>query len=132
MAKISKGKEHKDLIWRCPACTNSPVVCMHGVHVFRSQFLTTKLDCRNRGLGRKMGDGVQFTITALGGLAFGFWCSWKLSLLILTVVPLMAGITGVVIKLNQTKTARASSEEIYSSFRLSLHLCHPLLSLLSF
>ncbi|OEU13357.1 P-loop containing nucleoside triphosphate hydrolase protein [Fragilariopsis cylindrus CCMP1102] len=61
-----------------------------------------------RGLGRKMGDGVQFTITALGGLAFGFWCSWKLSLIILCVVPFMAIITSWVMKLNQTKTARAS------------------------
>eukprot|EP00536_Pseudo-nitzschia_multiseries_P017972 jgi/Psemu1/227243/e_gw1.1993.2.1 len=61
-----------------------------------------------RGLGRKLGDGVQFTITAIGGLAFGFWCSWKLSLLLMAIVPVMVLVTGLVLKLNQTKTARAN------------------------
>jgi len=61
-----------------------------------------------RGLGRKMGDGIQFSITAIGGLAFGFWCSWKLSLLLIAIVPLMAVVAGLVVKLNKTKTARAN------------------------
>ena len=61
-----------------------------------------------RGLGRKLGDGIQFSITAVGGLAFGFWCSWKLSLLLIAIVPVMAIVTGFVVKLNKTKTARAN------------------------
>mmetsp|Transcript_4918 Transcript_4918/g.14223 ORF Transcript_4918/g.14223 Transcript_4918/m.14223 type:complete len:1045 (+) Transcript_4918:504-3638(+) len=61
-----------------------------------------------RGMGRKLGDGIQFTITAIGGLAFGFWCSVKLSLLLLAIVPVMAVVTGLVLKLSQTKTARAN------------------------
>ena len=100
-----------------------------------------------RGLGRKLGDGIQsFTITALGGkyyytyrtafnvplslpscllfirclisqhcsltliqgLGFGFYCSWKLSLIIIGVVPFMALTAGLVMKLNQSKTARAT------------------------
>ena len=61
-----------------------------------------------RGLGRKLGDGIQFTITALGGFGFGFYCSWKLSLIIIGVVPFMALSAGLVMKLNQSKTARAT------------------------
>jgi ATP-binding cassette subfamily B (MDR/TAP) protein 1 len=52
-----------------------------------------------------MGDGVMFTLTAILGLGFGFWCSWKLSLLVLAIVPFMAVATGLVLKLTQTKTA---------------------------
>ena len=55
-----------------------------------------------------MGDGVQFTVTALGGLTFGFWCSVKLSLILFAIVPLLAAAVGLIIKLNQTKTVRAS------------------------
>ena len=55
-----------------------------------------------------MGDGVQFTVTALLGFGFGFYCSWKLSLTILAIVPIMALVTGIAVKLNQTKTARAN------------------------
>jgi ATP-binding cassette subfamily B (MDR/TAP) protein 1 len=61
-----------------------------------------------RGLGRKMGDGIQFTVTALGGLAFGFWCSVKLSLILIGIVPLLAAATGLLMKLNQSKTLRAN------------------------
>jgi len=55
-----------------------------------------------------MGDGVQFTIAALGGLGFGVWCSWKLSLLLLAIVPFMALDAALVMKLNYTKTGRAN------------------------
>jgi ATP-binding cassette subfamily B (MDR/TAP) protein 1 len=62
-----------------------------------------------KGLGRKMGEGVQFLITMLGGLVFGFWCSWRVSLLVLTVVPFMALSTAFLLKMNQTQTARANT-----------------------
>jgi ATP-binding cassette subfamily B (MDR/TAP) protein 1 len=62
-----------------------------------------------------MGDGVTFTTTALLGLAFGFWCSWKLSLMLLAIVPFMALFTGLVLKLDQTKRVKAN--ESYAKTR---------------
>jgi ATP-binding cassette subfamily B (MDR/TAP) protein 1 len=62
-----------------------------------------------KGLGRKMGESVQFLITMLGGLVFGFWCSWRVSLLVLTIVPFMALSTAFLLKMNQTQTARANT-----------------------
>ena len=40
-------------------------------------------------MGRKMGEGFQFFITMIGGLAYGFYASWKVSLVILTTIPFM-------------------------------------------
>mmetsp|Transcript_26009 Transcript_26009/g.46896 ORF Transcript_26009/g.46896 Transcript_26009/m.46896 type:complete len:1444 (+) Transcript_26009:100-4431(+) len=42
-----------------------------------------------KGMGRKMGEGFQFFITMIGGLAYGFYASWKVSLVILTTIPFM-------------------------------------------
>mmetsp|Transcript_20583 Transcript_20583/g.59736 ORF Transcript_20583/g.59736 Transcript_20583/m.59736 type:complete len:1251 (-) Transcript_20583:552-4304(-) len=61
-----------------------------------------------KGVGRKLGEGVQFTLTMLGGFAYAFWASWKTSLVVLAVLPLMA-IAGVfVLKVTQSQTARAN------------------------
>ena len=59
-------------------------------------------------MGKKLGDGINFGITAVGGIAFAFWCSWKLSLILLAIVPIMAVSTSLVMSLNQTKTTRAN------------------------
>ena len=56
-----------------------------------------------------MAEGVQFTITFFGGLGYGFWSSWRVSLTVLTVVPFMIASSMFVLKMNQTQTARANS-----------------------
>lgn len=61
-----------------------------------------------RGLGRKLGDGIQAFITVIGCFGLAFWGSWQLSLILIATVPVMAIATGVVVKLNETKTARES------------------------
>mmetsp|Transcript_3600 Transcript_3600/g.7957 ORF Transcript_3600/g.7957 Transcript_3600/m.7957 type:complete len:1436 (+) Transcript_3600:181-4488(+) len=43
-----------------------------------------------KGVGRKMGEGFQFFITMIGGFAYGFYSSWKVSLVILTTLPFMS------------------------------------------
>ena len=43
-----------------------------------------------RGVGRKLGQGAVFTVALLGGLAFAFYSSWKASLVVLSVLPVMA------------------------------------------
>ena len=61
-----------------------------------------------KGLGRKLGAGLQFFVTFLGGLVYAFWASWKISLIILTTVPFLVGSTLFLLKTNQTQSARAS------------------------
>jgi len=65
-----------------------------------------------RGLGRKFGEGVQFFTTFVAGLAYAFWSSWRVAILVLAVLPFVA-VTGFgVMKINQSQTARAA--EAYS------------------
>lgn len=56
-----------------------------------------------------MGEGIQFLLTMIGGLGFGFWASWRVSLVVLTMIPLMAGSTAFLLKMNTTQTQRANS-----------------------
>jgi ATP-binding cassette subfamily B (MDR/TAP) protein 1 len=62
-----------------------------------------------RGVGKKLGDGVQFFFTIILGLAYGFWSSWQISLFILAVVPFMAASAMLLTKLVTTQTKRANS-----------------------
>jgi ATP-binding cassette subfamily B (MDR/TAP) protein 1 len=62
-----------------------------------------------KGLGHKLAASLQFTITFFGGLAYGFWASWQVSLLLLATFPFMAGTTLFLIQVNQTQSTRASA-----------------------
>lgn len=89
----------------------------------KSTFVDTRLLCcslcsfahfpfcnsSRRGLGRKLGNAFQFTITAVGGLAYAFWASWRVSLVLLTTVPVFACSTFFLVKINQSQSARASA-----------------------
>lgn len=61
-----------------------------------------------RGLGRKFGAALQFFVTFLGGLVYAFYASWRISLIILTTVPVLVASTLFLLKTNQTQSARAS------------------------
>ena len=43
------------------------------------------------GCAKKLGELIQALFTGVGGLSVGFYFSWKLSLVILAGVPLLAG-----------------------------------------
>uniref|UniRef100_A0A7S4NGQ8 ABC transmembrane type-1 domain-containing protein n=1 Tax=Odontella aurita TaxID=265563 RepID=A0A7S4NGQ8_9STRA len=43
-----------------------------------------------RGLGRKLGEGVQFLTAFVGGLVYAFLSSWRVALVLLGTVPLVA------------------------------------------
>lgn len=60
----------------------------------------------NKGISRKLGSGIQFFVTVLAGFGLAFWGSWQVTLVVFATVPLMAGATGWVLKLNQSKTTR--------------------------
>eukprot|EP00980_Cylindrotheca_fusiformis_P004090 scaffold883_cov110-Cylindrotheca_fusiformis.AAC.1 len=60
----------------------------------------------NKGISRKLASGIQFSVTVVAGFGLAFYGSWRVTLVVLTTVPLMAGVTGWVMKLNQSKTTR--------------------------
>jgi len=62
----------------------------------------------NKGVGRKLGEGIQFFLTLIGGFAYAFYASWKTTLVTLTVLPLMAGSSWFMLKVTQTQTARST------------------------
>jgi len=61
-----------------------------------------------RGIGRKLGEGLQFFTTGVGGIVFAFYQSWSVALVILGILPLVSLAALSVLKINQTKGARES------------------------
>jgi ATP-binding cassette, subfamily B (MDR/TAP), member 1 len=61
-----------------------------------------------RGVGRKLGEAIQFFTTGLGGLIFAFYSSWQVSLVVLLVLPFVALATTAAMTFNQTKGQRAA------------------------
>jgi len=61
-----------------------------------------------RGTGRKLGEGVQFSTTVVGGFIYAFYVSWKVSLLILAAVPLMAGSAAFMMTITTKQSERKS------------------------
>jgi len=63
-----------------------------------------------RGTGRKLGEGVQFTTTVIGGFVYAFYASWRVSLVILAVVPLMAGSAAFMMTVTTKQTERKNKD----------------------
>ena len=53
-----------------------------------------------------MGEGIQFTATVIGGFIYAFYESWEVSLIILAVVPLMAGSASFMLTVTTKQTER--------------------------
>lgn len=64
------------------------------------------------GIGRKLGEGVQFFFMFLGGFVYAFYCSWRTSLVLLAVVPFMSASILFLMKTSQSQTRR--SKESYA------------------
>lgn len=62
-----------------------------------------------KGLGQKLAGCIQFTVTFIGGLAYAFWASWKVSLMLLTTIPFVASSAWFLITMNQSQSSRASA-----------------------
>ena len=61
------------------------------------------------GVGRKLTEAVQFTITFFGALAYAFYATWKLSLAVLAASPLLAYSIYSAINLISTESSRANA-----------------------
>lgn len=62
-----------------------------------------------RGMGRKFGEGIQFSTTVIFGIVYGFWASWKTALLVLAALPFIASAALSVVLLNQSKGSRSAA-----------------------
>lgn len=62
-----------------------------------------------RGLGRKFGEGIQFSTTIIGGLIYAFWEEWRVTMLVFAFSPFIAYFAMAVVQINQTKTTRSSA-----------------------
>ena len=62
----------------------------------------------HRGLGRKLGQGIQFAVTCVGGFVYAFYASWDTSLIILAVLPLMAASGYFLQVVTSTSTSRSN------------------------
>ena len=61
-----------------------------------------------RGIGCKLGEGVQFTCTLLGGVVYAFYVSWRVSLVILIAAPLMTAAAIFMMTVTTKHTERTS------------------------
>lgn len=57
-----------------------------------------------------MGEGIQFTTTVIGGFIYAFYVSWRVSLLILAAVPLMAGSGAYMMTVTTKQTERKNKD----------------------
>jgi ATP-binding cassette, subfamily B (MDR/TAP), member 1 len=62
-----------------------------------------------RGIGRKFGEGVQFFTTGVGGIVYGFYASWRVALVVVTVIPFGTLAALSVLKINESKSSRAAA-----------------------
>jgi len=60
-----------------------------------------------KGFGAKLGEGVQFGTTFLGGLVYSFYASWRVALVILALLPLVSFAAFALMQLNQNQTSNA-------------------------
>jgi ATP-binding cassette, subfamily B (MDR/TAP), member 1 len=61
-----------------------------------------------RGIDRKLGEGVQYLTTAVGGLAFAFYSSWRVAFVVLSIIPFISFAAVMIVSINQTKGTRAA------------------------
>jgi ATP-binding cassette subfamily B (MDR/TAP) protein 1 len=59
-----------------------------------------------KGTGRKLGEGIQFTVTVIGGFIYAFYESWRVSLIVLAAVPIMVGSSTFMMTVTTKQTER--------------------------
>jgi len=60
------------------------------------------------GLGKKFGEGIQFFVTTVAGIAYAFYASWRVAIIVIAVLPFV-GLSGYwVTQVNQDKSNAAN------------------------
>lgn len=61
-----------------------------------------------RGLGSKLGEGLQFGTTFVFGIIYSFYASWQVALVVIAFLPLVSFSAIAVVNINQSKGATAA------------------------
>ena len=69
--------------------------------------LSSAANKMKRGLGRKLGEGIQFGTTFIGGIVYAFYASWQVALVILGLLPVVSVAAFALMQLNQNQTSNA-------------------------
>ena len=69
--------------------------------------LSSAANKMKRGLGRKLGEGIQFGTTFIGGIVYAFYASWQVALVILALLPVVSVAAFALMQLNQNQTSNA-------------------------
>jgi len=65
-----------------------------------------------RGIGRKFGEGIQFTTMAIGSILYALYEEWRVTLVVMLCTPIVCVFSLGVIQISQSKSSRAT--EAYS------------------
>ena len=112
MISVKASKYKRCVNGRNGSC--APNLLRHDSDICSVSFLFCCLNilhwfCFYSGMGRKLGEGVQFTLTMIGGFAYAFYASWRTSLIVLAAIPLMAAAGIFTMKVTQGQTARSNA-----------------------
>jgi len=58
----------------------------------------------SRFFGRKFGEGIQFTVTTIGGIGLALYMSWRVALIVISVVPFVSASAFIVMRINQRQS----------------------------
>jgi ATP-binding cassette subfamily B (MDR/TAP) protein 1 len=71
--------------------------------------ITASANRYHKGVGRKLSESIQYSVTFFGGLAYAFWACWQVSLAVLGLAPLVAVFMLFLAKMHTSMTSRAHS-----------------------
>ena len=99
----------------------------HDVHSISGMAtaLSSASNKMKRGLGRKLGEGIQFGTTFIGGIVYAFYASWQVALVILGLLPVVSVSAFALMQLNQNQTSSAQKVSfMYISICAVVHSFH--------
>lgn len=77
------------------------------IHASSSNTAPTSILRYQQGVGRRLGELIQNVTTGIAGVCLGLYSSWKVSLLVFAILPLISAASLNWIRVNQSKTQRA-------------------------
>ena len=70
--------------------------------------ITPMAEQYGRGVGPKFGEIPEYLTAAIGGLAYAFYCSWGVALVVMGSIPLVSVFAIITVKFNTTKSKRSA------------------------